>query len=742
MGLPMENIQNSKSQLAKLLAVENITVQHQSGAKTAWFDVKNRILCLPVWREMSNDLYDMLVVHEVGHALDTPADGWLDAIKDIAKRIGGNEGKIKGFLNVIEDARIDKRQKRRFPGSKRNYLAGYKDLIERDFFGTAHRDVNSMAFIDRLNIYFKGGVALGIKFTPEEMAMVRAVEAAETFADVVALTEQIYKWSKDKKQEQEIQDMHEVSADGDGDEIDFEDFDTETSEADDNEADDTDGKGKAKSQSSDDATDADDDQDSSDSDDDQDGDASNDTTSKDNDGHGDGNDNASSDDDEPESLTEKAWEQKQEELVANSDTNYLYLTVPTFDKSKFVDDYKKVLAEQKVFLSDDRMKHYNGFVKFKSEENNTISYMVKEFEMRKSADEYQRTSIAKTGVIDTNKLHSYKYNDDIFRRMTTVAAGKNHGFVMFLDWSGSMTANLRNTVKQVLSLVWFCKRIQVPFEVYAFRTAQDREFLELDAAVSHNPGELKVQPFKLRNFLSSRMNLQDLNDAMLNLWMAGNHRNSPTDYLNSTPLNQAIMVASDVINDFKARNKLQVVNTIFLTDGDADPSTYYHRFPNRPEYELGKKNVYVLQDKKTKKNYELKTVGSHATSLHDVDRRRFTSTLLKMLKDQTGCNLIGFYIHGSSFNSAYVQYFGYNSTKEHRDNMSKMWREDGFIPVTTEGYDEYFILNTKNMNIVTEQLQVDSTMTKGKLAKEFMKFSANKTLNRVLLQRFVKKIAA
>ena len=80
-----QNIQ-SKSQLAKLLATENISFQHDPSARTAYFDVKNRILVLPVWQNISNDLYDMLVVHEVGHALDTPADGWMDAITDIAKR--------------------------------------------------------------------------------------------------------------------------------------------------------------------------------------------------------------------------------------------------------------------------------------------------------------------------------------------------------------------------------------------------------------------------------------------------------------------------------------------------------------------------------------------------------------------------------------------------------------------------------------------------------------------------------
>jgi hypothetical protein len=59
-------------------------------------------------------------------------------------------------MNVIEDARIDKRQKRRYPGSRRNYVAGYKELFERNFFGTLGKDVNSFNFIDRINMYFQG----------------------------------------------------------------------------------------------------------------------------------------------------------------------------------------------------------------------------------------------------------------------------------------------------------------------------------------------------------------------------------------------------------------------------------------------------------------------------------------------------------------------------------------------------------------------------------------------------------
>ena len=89
----------SKSILAKLLASENLTVEHGK-FNTASFDVKNRILRLPIWKEMKGSLYDLLVLHEVGHALFTPEEGYHDA--------QGHGKGFKSFLNVVEDARIER----------------------------------------------------------------------------------------------------------------------------------------------------------------------------------------------------------------------------------------------------------------------------------------------------------------------------------------------------------------------------------------------------------------------------------------------------------------------------------------------------------------------------------------------------------------------------------------------------------------------------------------------------------
>ncbi len=736
---------NAKSQLAKLLATENITVQHKPDAKTAWFDVKTRVLCLPVWREMSNDLYDLLVVHEVGHALDTPADGWMDAITDIAKRIAGSTSQravlaVKGFLNVIEDARIDKRQKRRFPGARRNYVKGYAELIEKDFFGTVSKDVNSMSFIDRLNIYCKGGSMLGIKFNAEEKSLLAKVEAAETFDEVLALTEEIFRWSKEKQEEQqqEMDDFRAKSAATDGDDEDESEFEYGDDEAEENENE----NGSSGSGSDDEGEDEEngDDAEASDA-----GDAAGE---KDDDKPLDVGSQGK--DDIPESETEKAWQERQSDLVINSDEEYIYAKIPRpVNYDWVVNDYKIVLADQRKcvasFWNQEWLQSVRAELqKFKSDEAASLSFMVKEFEMRKSADEYARTSVSKTGVIDTNKLHSYKYNDDLFRRITSVATGKNHGFVMFIDWSGSMDVHLKKTVKQLLSLTMFCKRAQIPFEVYSFRSASHFDYdagrvPENGRLFTNGANELDFDNFIARNLLSSRMNVAEFNDAMFHLYIMACGGHLKCDGLSSTPLNECIGTADLIVNRFKARSKVQIVNTIFLTDGESDVIGEIHGVST---YGSRKNRKFILQDEITKKNYDIRSSSKDSWHRYTpYNDKAMTALLLRVLKERTGCNLLGFYISSYGFESMYRQFYGFDHGETYKKCQAD-WKNNGFFGVTTAGYDEYYILNPKSMDVSSGNLNINSDMTKRKIASEFIKFSEKKSVSRVLLSRFVKRIAA
>jgi hypothetical protein len=728
-----------QSQLAKLLAMENITVQHQASAKTAMFDVKNRVLILPVWRQMSKDLYDMLVIHEVGHALDTPM--FVDEIIALAKKLNARSSVVKGFFNVIEDARIDKRQKRRYPGSRRNYIKGYQELLENDFFGTLRRDVNAMTFIDRINIHFKAGAMSGVHFSATERPFLKRIEDAETVEEVYTLVEDVYTFMKQQQNEaregNEPSDVEEFD-DEEGDfeiETDF-DFDDDGSEGDFEEDEDSEDEGNGKSSRKSDKYEDEDESEDADA-----GENSDDEKSEDGSSNGDINAGANrekSDDtvDEPE--TEKAWQKKQEELLANSDINYVYVTLPEpKDVSKFVDDYKivhKALSESHATHSSAAWMSAvrSELNDFRNSENATISYMVKEFEMRKSADEYRRTATAKTGSLDTNKLHSYKYNDDIFRRITSVAEGKNHGFVMFIDWSGSMDHHLKKTMKQLFSLVWFCKRVQIPFEVYSFRSInQIDNVLNVDW-FSTRPTDIEMKAFKLRNIMSSRMNATEMNTAMINLWAfaSGGHRRC--DNMGSTPLNEAIVIAEHVVNAFKRRTKVQVVNTVFLTDGESDGNWTL----NDPAAARGKNN-YIIQDDVSKKQFVL-----GQTSYGFNFGRKLTSTLLEILKARTGCNLIGFYVYSQNFGALMHEFYGWNYNEVFAKSQKKLYESEGFVTVSNAGYDEYYILRAASMDIHKTDLQIDSTMTKNKIKNAFLAFAEKKAVNRVLLQRFIKKIAA
>ena len=729
---------NTQSILAKLLATENITVQHTPGIKTAMFDLKNRVLMMPLWNNISKDLEDLLLGHETGHAIDTPIEEYKKGVETIANNVFPNEkiseklkSTVRGFLNVIEDARIDKRQKRRYPGLRKNYLVGYKELMDRDFFGTAKRDMNSMTFIDRLNIYFKGGsIHYNLEFSPVEKVFLKRVDNLETFPETVALTEEIYRFCKEELEKQQemsndlLTDDIELGEEGD-------DYGNDINDFDDGDIGDQEGQ------------DAEDESDSDSCESEGKSDALNgegDIQSESNDDADVGNGAGSGEEEPlpnntPRSETDEQWERKVQELVKDENAEYIYINTPDIDWKKAVNDYKLVLADwreevvkgivsQEIF--DESKKE---LVEWKVKEKDSISFMVKEFEQRKAAELYARINIAKTGVIDTNKLHSYKYNDDIFRRLSVLPNGKNHGFIMFLDWSGSMTIGLRNTMKQLFSLILFCKQIQVPFEVYAFKDCGAEN--PFDAGTKQNV--LKCGTVVLRNFISSRMNITELNEAMTYLWYVSHpYARSYKDQMGGTPLNEAIILAPKVINEFRAKHKLEIVNTVFLTDGDGngfggvDNQTYEGSGWRRTR-------KFFYTDKEIGKTIDLDPYGWGNSSSN-------TANLLKLLKEKTECNLIGFYLMSESFNW-FARRFNLNyGSAEYLAKVKKFYNDNKFYPIKSEGYDEYYVINAAALRETKNDLEINSKGTTRSMAKAFSKFAQKKTVNRVLLRNFIDKV--
>ena len=166
--------QEVKGTLAKLLATENLIVEHRV-VQTASFDVDRRVLVLPIW-DVSDRVYNMLVGHEVGHALYTPNTEW-------------NTLEVpKGYINITEDARIEKLMKRKFPGLSKDFFEGYKQLDEDDFFDVENSDISKLLLIDRINLYFKIGAHRLFPFDDAEVVLRDAVGAAETFEEALSLS--------------------------------------------------------------------------------------------------------------------------------------------------------------------------------------------------------------------------------------------------------------------------------------------------------------------------------------------------------------------------------------------------------------------------------------------------------------------------------------------------------------------------------------------------------------------------
>ena len=186
-----------KGQLAKLLATEDLIIENRK-VSTASFDVGRRVLTLPMWEKASGTVYDLLVGHEVGHALYTPADNWMVEYPDVPT----------SFVNVLEDVRIEKLMKQKYAGLSKTFYNGYSQLAEQDFFELEQHDIEDMGLADRINIHYKIGNFTKVSFTSEEQWFVDQAFKTNTFKDVLELSQKLYEFVKEQQEAQTLSLIH------------------------------------------------------------------------------------------------------------------------------------------------------------------------------------------------------------------------------------------------------------------------------------------------------------------------------------------------------------------------------------------------------------------------------------------------------------------------------------------------------------------------------------------------------
>lgn len=731
----------TKSLLAKLMAMENITIE-QRAVQTAMFDVNSRILTIPVLDDnISSELYDLFVGHEVAHALWTPLEGMVKA----------RTMKVSmGVVNCVEDARIERKIKIKYPGLRNSFTKGYRELMNKNFFNTEGYDINDMNFIDRANLFFKSGASLGIEFTPEERKLVNAIDSTETYDDVIEVSKRICTFMKEQRAQHQDEQQ---DADGESDlpdDFDFSDFDYNDDWNEDYDSDD-----------SDDSEDSDGDSEKYDSDETEDGDSSENSDGEfEDDGDSDSetgegesaspNENSEKNSDDHEtngsgqveeedirSHTDEALKRNESQLFAANAKEISYANVPKYDLDKHIIDHKLLYKQYRLDTDGEHSIDRVGFQKIRKDTNKIVSFLAKEFELRKNADQLKRASVAKTGDLNMSKIFSYQFNEDIFKKITVIPGGKSHGLVMFLDWSGSMSTHLANTVKQLISIVMFCKKVNIPFEVYSFS--------ERGPTDPHRPvpkaGDLITEHFFLLNIFSSRMSAAEFSYAAAAMvYISSNHyRYIPYWFnLGSTPLNEAIIAAMDIVPAFQAKYKLQIVNTVFLTDGSANGCRSVYTYdPIKQtvgyDWNMNYRNRLVIRDPVTRNEVSVSSISNHVG---------VTSGLIKLLKMRTNSNIVGFYLLSArEFRREMYSWFPFGGKS---DEIRSKFRKEKFVVVKSAGFDEYYVMRSDGHSIdynEDEDFEVEQGATTRKLVSAFSKYTSNRLANRVVLNRFVGMIA-
>jgi len=721
-----------KGMLARLLATEDLIVEHKN-VETACFNVHTRVLTLPMWERASGVVYDMLVSHEVSHALYTPDEDMTSL------------GVPHQFINVVEDARVEKLIKRRYLGLAKTFYNAYKELQEDDFFALGDDDISTYNLADRVNLYFKIGNFIDITFNQKEQEIVNEIAAIETFEETIAAAKKLYEYCK-QEQKQEQQQLPEINShqqdggnDGSQPEQQTELFD------------DGDEEQESGSQSSPESS------------------RESEEPMNQSAEAGQSSSPIGEEEKDPELKTVDSLQKAIETLVNRSNWENVYVEIPSLNLDVVVVDNKEIhsyvdeyYANQQVFHNEECDKNNYltrrniyaecdaSYRDFKKSAQKEVNYLVKEFECRKAADSYARATTARTGVLDCSKLHTYKYNEDLFKKVTTLADGKNHGLVFVLDWSGSMGNVMLDTIKQLFNLVWFCRKVSIPFEVYAFTG----DWVRVNYDENHKPilpkpvyqkkeGLLHVsEHFSMMNLLTSKVNGSTLEHQMNSIWRVAcgfrgfygaNHPHRLA--LSGTPLNEALISLHNIIPQFQKSNKLQKVQCVILTDGEASPIPYHVEI-RRNEFSdpyIGTRRISggttYLRDRKLGTTYKI-----------DYDSFQFTDVLIRNLRDKfADVNFIGLRIMEGRDATYFVNRY-YGNYGAEREKILAGWKKERSFVMDKTSYTRYFGLSSSALSQDVD-FEVAEGATKTQIKSAFAKSLKSKKLNKKILGDFISLVA-
>lgn len=796
-----ERIQTQKDNLARLMAGENLTVVHRK-TPTAYFDLKNRLLCCPIFKEdISPELYDLFMGHEVGHALWTPYEGVHSAVT--------KNKTLKGYLNVIEDVRIERNIRNKYQGLRKSFFTAYNELMEMDFFGVKGKNLQELSLIDKINLITKCGSRINIKLSKEEQFFLDWAMKCETWEEVEECATAIYEWSKEnetrtEQDEQLVPQMFDIGdeeedEEGEEEEQEGESWEESYSDSEEEEEDnlpevpETTGSGQeTEEEESEEEAEEEERKET--------GGVSNQGTPEQYD----------DEDGARESITEHNAHNNEEQFI--SETNIVRTQINLKEKgfSEFVTDtlydYKLVLNDWKEYYERAGEDSYYGnrieptkkralhtFKKLESKNKAIINHMAKEFEMRQTALSSRHAFTGKTGKLDMNRLAKYQIVDDVFKRVTYLPDGKNHGVNILLDWSGSICNEVQDLLEQTFILTMFCRKVNIPHRVYLFSDNISKRQVEVDDHTSY----WRDRCGYLVEIFSNEMNSKEYKEMFLNMSTLYNHYmtdnirygrggkfakklegwnnwfegcqfidpdqygyiDMPTDVyptskysLGGTPLDTTLVAMRGLLPQFNKAYGIEKSILTVITDGyshsadilklsDKEQEEQREQMGDGDSWDFGQERDIIDPINGRVYPYEVKERRYYRNDF------KKTQNLLDWVSKTTGVTVTGYFVCGRKGDMiSLLQSCGeIENTYDHDGTIQTMWtkaRKEGVV-IKVHGYNKLFLTSASNLGTDgTESL--DDELIGAKKATILSKFKKNqnaKSTSRFLTNEFIKEIA-
>jgi len=314
-----------------------------------------------------------------------------------------------------------------------------------------------------------------------------------------------------------------------------------------------------------------------------------------------------------------------------------------------------------------------------------------------------------------------------------------------------MDQHITETLHQVVNLSLFCKSAQIPYSVVALSTEYGvRRYDEKGCRIPHPERTVKVAEDEINPYgdlhmfelLNSKMTNKEFNYVTSQL-ITGDIFKHVDFQLGGTPLNEALVYMTKYLPIFKAQHNVQKLSFITLTDGEGATLTDRDNYALRSRKVLGANKEYYtkkafLHDEITKKNYALQWGDTH------------TEALLDVVKNRVGCTVLGFYIFKYTQRNLSAAWHN-NTNHETRaagyfwtiiDELKKRIRDNGYVSLSGTNYDDLFLIPTKSLAIDDEvELNVTDDMSAAKIATQMKKMFGSKKKSRVLLNKFIERIA-